>query len=90
MRVNQKLKIQNGWEGKGNHQCEGGNTVTSSILPFPFVFAFKETSGWPEEVKNEVTTCLHAQVAEFFDIGIQKRVPRLHKYLDKGGDYVEK
>jgi len=25
-----------------------------------------------EEVKNEVTTCSHAQVAEFYDIGIQK------------------
>jgi len=48
MRVIQKLKIQNGWKGTGNHHCEGGNTVTSSILPFPFVFAFQETSGQPE------------------------------------------
>jgi len=24
------------------------------------------------------------------DIGIQKLVPRLNKYLDKGGDYVDK
>jgi len=57
----QTLKIQNGWEGKGNHCCEGGNTVMSSILPFSFVFAFKETSGWPEVSwrwrgeKNKVT-----------------------------------
>jgi hypothetical protein len=43
-----------------------------------------------EEVKNEVTTWLHAQAAEFYDIGIQKLVPRLNKCLDKGGDYVEK
>jgi hypothetical protein len=42
-----------------------------------------------EEVKSEVTTWLHAQ-AEFYDIGIQKFVPRLNKCLDKGGDYVEK
>ena len=28
----QKLKIQNGWEAKGNHRCEGGNTVVSVIL----------------------------------------------------------
>ena len=49
MRVIQKLKIQNGLEEKGNHLCEGGNTVLSSTLPFPFVFAFKETSGWPED-----------------------------------------
>jgi len=41
-------------------------------------------------VKNEVTTWLHAQAAEFYDIGIKKLVPRLNKYLDKGGDYVNK
>jgi hypothetical protein len=43
-----------------------------------------------EEVKNEVTTWLCAQVPEFCDIIIPKLVPRLNKYLDKGGDYVEK
>jgi hypothetical protein len=43
-----------------------------------------------EEVKNEVTVWLRAQAAEFYDIGIQKLVPRLNKCLDKGGDYVEK
>jgi hypothetical protein len=47
-RVIQKLKMKNGWEGKGNHCCESGNAVVSSILQFPFVFAFKETSGRPE------------------------------------------
>jgi hypothetical protein len=45
MRVIQILKIQN---RKGNPRCEGGNTVVSSILPFLFVFTYKETSGWPE------------------------------------------
>jgi hypothetical protein len=43
-----------------------------------------------EEVKNKVTAWLRAQAAEFCDIGIQKLVSRLHKCLDKGGDYVEK
>jgi hypothetical protein len=43
-----------------------------------------------EEVKNEVTTWLCAQAAEFYDIGILKPVPRLNKCLDEGGDYVEK
>jgi hypothetical protein len=43
-----------------------------------------------EKVKNEFTTWLRAQAAEFCDIGIQKLVPRLNKCLDKGGDYVEK
>jgi hypothetical protein len=42
-----------------------------------------------EEVKNEVTTWLRAQAAEFYDIGIQNLVPRLNKCLDKGGEYVE-
>jgi hypothetical protein len=41
-------------------------------------------------VKNEVATWLRAQAAEFYDIGIQKLIPRLNKYLDKGGDYVGK
>jgi hypothetical protein len=43
-----------------------------------------------EELKNEVTTLLRAQVAEFYDTAIQKLAPRLYKCLDKGGDYVEK
>ena len=47
-RVIQKLKIQIGWKGKGNHRCEGGNTVVSNILPFQFVFAFTKTSDRPE------------------------------------------
>ena len=51
--VIQKLKIQNGWERKGNHHCEGGNTAKSSILPFPFVFAFKEASGQPEVSRRQ-------------------------------------
>jgi len=43
---------------------------------------------YKEEVKIEVTIWLHVQVAESFDIGIQKIVSRLNKCLDKGGDYV--
>jgi hypothetical protein len=43
-----------------------------------------------EDVKNEVTAWLRAQAAEFYDIGIQKLLPRLNKCLDKCGDYVEK
>jgi histone-lysine N-methyltransferase SETMAR len=43
-----------------------------------------------EEVKNEVTAWLRAQVAEFYDIVIPNLVPRLTKCLDRGGDYVEK
>jgi hypothetical protein len=36
-----------------------------------------------EEVKNEVTTWLRAQAALFYDIGIQKLVPRLTNALTK-------
>jgi hypothetical protein len=43
-----------------------------------------------EEVKKEVTMSLHAQLAKFCDIRIQKVVPRLNKCLDKVGDFVEK
>jgi hypothetical protein len=44
-----------------------------------------------EEAKNEVTTWLSAQTAEVCDVRIKmKLVPRLNKFLDKGGDYVEK
>ena len=28
--------------------------------------------------------------ADFYDSGIQKLFPRLNKYLDNAGDYVEK
>jgi len=35
----QKLKIQNSWEGKGDHCCEGDNTVMTSILPTTTDFA---------------------------------------------------
>jgi hypothetical protein len=43
-----------------------------------------------DEVQEEVMTWFKEQVADFYDSGIQKMVPRLNKCLDKGGDYVEK
>jgi hypothetical protein len=46
-----------------------------------------EVNTW---LKNEVNTWLRAQAAEFYDIRIQKLLPRLNKCLDKGVDYVEK
>ena len=42
------------------------------------------------EVQEEVTTWFKGQVADFYDSGIQKLVPRLNKCLDNAGDYVEK
>ena len=43
-----------------------------------------------DEVQEEVMTWFKWQVADFYDSGIQKLVPRLNKYLDNAGDCVEK
>jgi len=42
------------------------------------------------EVQEEVMTWFKGQAADFYDSEIQKLVPRLNKYLDNVGDYVEK
>jgi len=42
------------------------------------------------EVQEEVMTWFKGQAADFYDLGIQKLVPRLNKYLDNASDYVEK
>jgi len=39
---------------------------------------------------QEVMTSFKGQVADFYDWGIQKPVPRLNKCLDNAGDCVEK
>ena len=43
-----------------------------------------------DEVQEEVMTWFKEQAADFYDSGIQTLVPRLNKYLDSAGDYVEK
>jgi hypothetical protein len=70
----------------------------TNIPPFsppPFFFRLKNRLACQkfhedEEVKKEVNMSLHAQLAKFCDIGIQKVVPRLNKCLDEVGDFVEK
>ena len=42
------------------------------------------------EVQEEVMNCFKGQAADFHNLGIQKFVQRLSKYLDNAGDYVEK
>jgi histone-lysine N-methyltransferase SETMAR len=42
-----------------------------------------------EELMESVKTWLRSQVADFFDTGIQKLIPR-YKYLRSSRDYVEK
>jgi hypothetical protein len=39
---------------------------------------------------EDVKTWLSWQVADLFDTGIQKRIPRYGKCLNSGNDYVEK
>jgi hypothetical protein len=41
-----------------------------------------------EELMEGVKTWLSSQAADFSDTGIQKRIPRYHKRLSFGGDYV--
>jgi hypothetical protein len=43
-----------------------------------------------DKVQEEVMTWFKEQAADFYDSGIQKPVPKLNKYLDNAGDYVEK
>jgi hypothetical protein len=98
-RVIQKLKIQNGWEGKGNHRRACFTPSRLQHRPrsqrFPFVLQFKQHLAGQkfhedEEVKNEVATWLRAKAADIHDVGIQELVTTLNKYLDKSCDYVQK
>ena len=43
-----------------------------------------------DEVQEEVMTRFKVQAADFYDLGIQKLVPRLNKCLENAGEYVEK
>jgi len=43
-----------------------------------------------EEVKKAVQQWLNGQATEVYDNGIQKLITRYDKYLNFGGDYVEK
>ena len=43
-----------------------------------------------DEVQKEVMTRFKGLAADFYDSGIQKLFPRLNKYLDNAGKYVEK
>jgi hypothetical protein len=41
-------------------------------------------------VQEEVMSWFRGQAADFYDLTIQKLVPRLDRCLDSAGDYVEK
>ena len=79
-------------------QLESFRTSHSQPRPrsqqFPFVLHLKKHLVGQKfhegEVKNAVTTWLCAQVAEFYDIGIQKLIPRLNKCHNKGVEKQQK
>jgi len=56
----------------------------------------KETIRWEkfddddDEVQEKVLTWFKGLAADFYDLEIQKLVPRLNKRLDNAGDYIEK
>jgi hypothetical protein len=92
--VIQKLKIQTGGWGR---EVTALKVATLSCLEYSHFHLFlplkKHLAGQKfyedEEVKNEVTTCLHALALVFYDIRIQKLTPTLNKCLNKGVDCVE-
>jgi transposase len=43
-----------------------------------------------EELMEGVKTWLSSQAADFFDTGLQNRIPRYNKCLNSGGEHVEK
>ena len=44
---------------------------------------------YDDEVQEEVMTWFKGQAADLYESGKQKLVPRLNKYMDNAGDYVE-
>jgi hypothetical protein len=42
------------------------------------------------ELTEGVKTWLSPQAADFFDTEIQNLIPRYYKFLNSGGDYIEK
>jgi hypothetical protein len=49
-----------------------------------------EITALQEELREGAKMWLIPQVADFFDTGVQKLIPRYDKHLNYGGDYVEK
>jgi hypothetical protein len=41
-------------------------------------------------MQKEVMMWFKGQATDFYDLGLQKLVPRLNKYLNNAGYYVEK
>jgi hypothetical protein len=76
--------------------AEEGDEFLDSIVTGDETWSFHHTPESKQhfddddEVQEEVMTWFKGQVAYFYDRGIRKLVPRLNKYFDNAGDYVEK
>jgi hypothetical protein len=76
--------------------AQEGDEFLGSIVPGDETWVFHhipesmQQSHDNDEVQEEVMTWFKGQAAEFYDLGIQKLVPRLNKRLDNAGDCVEK
>jgi len=94
-RVIQKLKIPNGWIKRTITVVKVAHSPDLSPSDFHLFLHIKkhlvsQKFHEDEEVKNEVTTWLHAQAAESYDIRIQKLVTKLNKCPGKCCNYVGK
>ena len=79
--------------------AQEGDEFLDSIVPGDETWGFHHTPESKQagkkfdddyEVQEEVMTWFKGLAADFYGSGIQKLVPRLNKYLDNAGDYVEK
>jgi hypothetical protein len=76
--------------------AEEGDEFLDSIVTGDETWSFhltrecKQQFDDDNEVQEEEMTWFKGQVAYFYDRGIWKLVPRLNKYLDNAGVYVEK
>jgi hypothetical protein len=68
----------------------GPTAVQSGLAPSDFHFVLhpkKHLAGkkfdYDDEVQEEVTTWFRVQAADFYDSGIEKRVPRLNNFFGK-------
>jgi len=93
--VIQKLMIQMGGRGR---DITAVKVATLSCLAYSHFHLFlplkkhlaAQKFQEDKEVRNKVTTWLHALTLVFYDIRIQKLIPTLNMCLNKGGDCVEK
>jgi hypothetical protein len=78
-----------GWE-QFNHQPYSPDLAPSDFHVFLHLKTFLGGQWfYDDKVKEAINTWFASQVASFYDAGIQKMVP-CYKFLNNGGNYVEK